>query len=67
MPIKEVKKSILYEWAKRLLDIFFSFILLVIFSPIILLVVIMIKFTSPGPILADTPERVGKNGKLFKM
>lgn len=27
----------------------------------------MIKLDSKGPILADTPKRVGKNGKLFKM
>jgi len=29
--------------------------------------VILIKFDSAGPVLADTPERVGKNGILFKM
>lgn len=28
---------------------------------------IAIKLDSSGPILADTPERVGRNGKLFKM
>lgn len=62
-----MKKSIVYEWAKRVLDIVFAVVLLTIFSPIILIVIIAIKFTSPGPILADTPERVGKSGKLFKM
>ncbi len=67
MPYKEVKKSKLYEAAKRLLDIIFALILLLIFSPIIIAVVVAIKVTSPGPILADTPERVGKSGKLFKM
>lgn len=67
MPYKEIKKSFLYECLKRLLDIVFAVILLIIFSPIIVIVVIAIKLTSPGPILADTPQRVGKNGKLFKM
>lgn len=67
MPYKEVKKSILYELIKRIIDISSSVILLIIFSPIIVMVAIAIKFTSDGPILADTPERVGKNGKLFKM
>lgn len=67
MPYKEVKKSLLYEWTKRLIDISFAVILLIIFSPIIIFVAIAIKFTSRGPILADTPERVGENGKLFKM
>lgn len=36
-------------------------------SPVMLLTVIFIKLDSSGPILADTPMRVGKNGKLFKM
>ncbi len=67
MPYKEIKKSIYYEAAKRLLDIVFSLFLLIIFSPIILITAIAIKIDSRGPILADTPERVGKNGKPFKM
>lgn len=67
MPYKEIKKSIFYEVVKRLIDIVFSAILIVLFSPIIIIVAICIKFDSPGPVLADTPERVGRNGKLFKM
>lgn len=67
MPIKEIKKSVVYEWVKRVLDIIFALFLLIIFSPIIVAVIIAIKFSSPGPVLADTPERVGKSGKLFKM
>jgi lipopolysaccharide/colanic/teichoic acid biosynthesis glycosyltransferase len=67
MPVKEVKKSQLYEASKRLLDILFALILLVVFSPIIIIVIIAIWLSSPGPILADTPHRVGKSGKLFKM
>lgn len=67
MPYKEIKKSIFYEVVKRLIDIVCSAILIVLFSPIIIIVAICIKFDSKGPILADTPERVGRNGKLFKM
>lgn len=67
MPVKEVKKSQLYEVSKRLLDIVFALFLLAIFSPIIVVVIIAIWISSPGPILADTPNRVGKNGRLFKM
>ncbi len=52
---------------KRLLDIFFALFLLIIFVPIYSLAAILIKLDSPGPILADVPERVGKNGKKFKM
>lgn len=64
---KEIRKSTFYEITKRFLDIFSAVFLMVIFSPIVFLVSIAIKLDSKGPILADTPERVGKNGKLFKM
>lgn len=65
--LEDVQKSAMYELSKRLIDIILSLILLAIFLPIIAFVAVVIKFSSPGPILADTPERVGKNGKLFKM
>ncbi len=54
-----------YITLKRVIDIFLSLFLLVLFSPIILFTTIAIKFTSPGPVFADTPKRVGKNGVLF--
>src|SRR5688572_13390882 len=57
----------IYSFLKRTLDIIFSVILLILFSPIILLTAIAIKIDSKGPILADTPPRVGRHGKLFKM
>lgn len=60
-------KSRVYEFSKRALDILFSSLLIFLFSPIILLVAIAIRLDSKGPVLADTPERVGKNGILFKM
>ncbi len=40
---------------------------IIICSPVMLLTAIMIKLDTKGPILADTPMRVGKNGNLFKM
>jgi len=49
------------------MDIIFSSILIIGFSPVALLVAIAIKLDSKGPVLADTPERVGKGGTLFKM
>lgn len=57
----------IFNFIKRALDIFFSVILMIIFMPVALLVAIAIKLDSRGPILADTPERVGRNGTLFKM
>lgn len=57
----------LYSFSKRLVDIIGSILGIIILSPLLLLVAIAIKIDSPGPILADTPMRVGKDGKLFKM
>lgn len=54
-----------YPAIKRLIDIVLAIVLLILFSPIILLAALSIRFTSPGPILADTPKRIGKNSKLF--
>jgi lipopolysaccharide/colanic/teichoic acid biosynthesis glycosyltransferase len=67
MPITEVKKSDLFELVKRLMDIICASILIVIFSPVILIVAIAIKLDSEGPIFADVPCRVGKRGEPFKM
>jgi len=67
MPVTEVKKSLAYEFLKRALDLVLSLIVLILFLPVIIIVAIAIKLDSPGPIFADTPERVGKNGRQFKM
>ncbi|MDP3941728.1 MAG: sugar transferase [bacterium] len=67
MPYKEVTKSATYEIVKRSLDILFSSFLLLFFSPILLLSALAIKLDSRGPVFADTPERIGKSGKPFKM
>lgn len=57
----------LYDSLKRLVDIVGSIVGLILFSPILLLTCIMIKIDTKGPIFADTPMRVGRNGRLFKM
>ena len=57
----------MYEATKRTIDVLFSIILVIFFSPIFLLVALSIKLESIGPIFADTPARVGRDGKTFKM
>lgn len=56
-----------YQAAKRVLDILGSLALGILFLPLCLVTALAIKLESPGPILADTPERVGKSGKHFKL
>lgn len=50
----------LFNVFKRLLDIFGSLFLLIIFSPIMLVTAILIKCSSPGPIIFKQ-KRVGEN------
>jgi lipopolysaccharide/colanic/teichoic acid biosynthesis glycosyltransferase len=56
-----------YKIAKRTIDLVGSIILLIFFFPVIVITVALIRLTSPGPILGDFPERVGKDGKLFRL
>lgn len=56
-----------YNVSKRFFDLLFSIVLLIFFSPILLITIVAIKLNSPGPIFADTPPRVGKNGRQFRM
>jgi lipopolysaccharide/colanic/teichoic acid biosynthesis glycosyltransferase len=65
--ITKIEKSNFYLITKRIVDIISSAVLLIFFLPFIVVIAILIKLDSKGPILADTPQRVGKNGKLFKM
>lgn len=51
---------------KRLIDIIGSIFALVLFSPIMLLVALLVKRSSPGPILF-AQERIGLGNKPFKM
>ncbi len=60
-----IKKKRIYSFFKRVVDILASFILIVLLSWLYLILAILVKCTSKGPIIY-TSQRVGKNGKLFK-
>ncbi|OGK24978.1 hypothetical protein A2954_05300 [Candidatus Roizmanbacteria bacterium RIFCSPLOWO2_01_FULL_37_12] len=55
------------KYFKRIIDLLGTIFLLLFFSPVYILTVIVIKLDSDGPILADVPERIGEQGKKFKM
>ncbi|KGF86484.1 sugar transferase [Prochlorococcus marinus] len=59
-----LKSKINYYFFKRLFDIFFSLIIIIIFCPLLLLISILIKATSKGPIIYKG-KRVGYHGKIF--
>ena len=52
--------------AKRLVDICGSLALLALFSPLLVVVALLIKLTSPGPVFF-VQERLGLNKRLFRM
>ena len=54
------------QFIKRIFDIIVSLCAIIILSPIMILSVIMIKLTSPGPIIYKQ-ERVGLNRRKFYM
>jgi Undecaprenyl-phosphate glucose phosphotransferase len=55
-----------YAFIKRSFDLLASFLLIVLFSPLMLIAAVGIRLTSPGPILFRQ-ERVGRNKRLFSM
>lgn len=64
--VEKKERRLVYSVFKRLLDIMGSVIGLIIASPILIIVGILIKLESKGPIIF-AQRRVGLNGKEFKM
>jgi sugar transferase (PEP-CTERM system associated) len=60
------RQTLSYKVLKRLMDIFFSLIGLILFSPVMLLTAILIKLDSAGDALFKQ-ERVGQYGKPFTL
>ena len=55
-----------YEAIKRLIDITCSFVGILVLSPLFIIIAIIVKFTSKGPVFFSQ-KRVGRNGKEFDM
>ena len=69
IPVIELKRTPLDGWGKimkRVFDIAFSVLVLIILSPLFLVVGIIIKLDSPGPVFVGL-ERVGRKGKTFTL
>jgi len=52
---------------KRIFDIIFSSVVLVCLSPIFLIIAVLIKIKSPNGPIFFMQQRVGKNGKFFRV
>lgn len=62
----EVKTSKIYLFIKRVIDITGSLAGLILLSPLLIIVGILIKIESKGPIIFSQ-NRIGMNGEVFKM
>lgn len=69
LPLVAIREQPMYElslWGKRLFDIAFSFTVLTLTFPICILIAILIKLDSKGP-LFFSQIRAGVGGKPFRM
>ena len=64
--ISRAKLTYAEENTKRVSDIVISFLVMAILSPLYILIAIMVKMDSDGPIIY-TQERIGRFGKPFKI
>ena len=55
-----------YELVKRVFDLVTSIVLIIVLAPVWMLIALLIKLDSPGPVLFRQ-QRVGKDGKLFML
>ncbi|MFN3875004.1 MAG: sugar transferase [Flavobacteriales bacterium] len=68
-PLIEVNPEIMPAWqfsAKRAIDVFASAAALILLSPLLLLIALGVKWSSPGPVLFRQ-ERIGLHGRPFRI
>lgn len=69
LPVIQLRDTPIQGWnaiAKRIIDLFCSAVLLIFLSPLMLLIAILVKLTSKGPMLFKQ-ERMGLGGRPFTM
>ncbi len=68
-PLIEILPQLMPTWekrVKRLIDVTVAVAVLILGLPLWLVVALLIKLDSPGPVIYSQ-ERVGQNGRLFKI
>lgn len=64
--LKDIPMTTWNRIIKRTFDVIFSFVILILTLPILLLIALLIKLTSPGPIFY-IQERIGLDGRKFQL
>lgn len=68
-PLITINPRPMEDWqysVKRMADILFSLLALIVLSPLFIVTAVIVKCTSPGPVFY-AQERIGYRGKAFKM
>ncbi|HKK10422.1 MAG TPA: sugar transferase [Bacteroidales bacterium] len=68
-PLIQISPEVMPTWqqaVKRIFDVGFSLLAIIILSPVFIFTAIMVKLSSPGPVIFSQ-ERVGRHGKPFMM
>jgi len=69
LPMVSLQSSPLYGWDrvfKRIFDLILGTLILIMVSPLMIIIALLIKLTSKGPILYRQ-ERMGMDGRLFQI
>lgn len=62
----KAKSKPIYDFIKRVIDIVCSLFSLIVLSPVFLIIALIVKATSKGPVFF-AHKRIGKNGKVIKI
>src|SRR3989344_4550380 len=66
MTVRRIPSSYHSSLTKRSFDLAFSLISTIMLSPLLILILLAVKVTSPGPAFF-IQKRIGKNGNVFKL
>jgi exopolysaccharide biosynthesis polyprenyl glycosylphosphotransferase len=69
LPLFKISNGVMPSWAlnvKRIFDVSFSILALLISAPVVFFIVLAIRFDSPGPIIY-CQSRIGRYGRPFKI
>lgn len=69
LPVVSLRDGPIHGWdavAKRLFDLVFGTLILLLAAPVMLVVAALVKLTSPGPVFY-AQERMGLGGRTFKI
>lgn len=65
--LQNIKNDSAKQFAKRFFDFFFALFAIIALSPVYLIVALLIKIKSPGAPVIFTQQRLGLNGKFFRV